>query len=132
MSNEICPWCQTDIIWDEEIGPESVCPHCENELKDYRSLTLDLTEPEDLANLENKIEAYRESMEQAWQCLQCHGEMIMTGEQLVSRQMFSPWIPESANGPFLAAPFKVEVHVCPDCLELRYRLSEEDRLKLLK
>lgn len=40
MSYEICPWCQTDIIWDEEIGREEMCPHCFNELKDYRSIEL--------------------------------------------------------------------------------------------
>ncbi|WP_028611962.1 hypothetical protein [Paenibacillus harenae] len=36
----ICPWCLTEIVWDEEIGPEQHCPHCENELSAYRSLEL--------------------------------------------------------------------------------------------
>ena len=35
----ICPWCQTEIVWDEEIGPENVCPHCENELDEYRTVS---------------------------------------------------------------------------------------------
>jgi hypothetical protein len=41
-SNEqqICPWCQMEIIWDPEFGPEEECPHCLNELKGYRSLPL--------------------------------------------------------------------------------------------
>ncbi|NBD26592.1 hypothetical protein [Paenibacillus glycinis] len=43
----ICPWCQTEIVWDEEIGPERYCPHCENELSGYRTLQLDLNEDED-------------------------------------------------------------------------------------
>jgi hypothetical protein len=34
----ICPWCQTEIVWDPEIGPENECPHCLNELGDYRSI----------------------------------------------------------------------------------------------
>src|SRR4051812_7357694 len=36
----ICPWCQTEIVWDEELGPEEQCPHCLNELGDYRSVAL--------------------------------------------------------------------------------------------
>jgi hypothetical protein len=35
----ICQWCQSEIVWDPEIGPESECPHCFNELGDYRSVT---------------------------------------------------------------------------------------------
>jgi hypothetical protein len=40
MSDEVCPWCQTDILWDEEIGPEETCPHCYNELKSYRTIEI--------------------------------------------------------------------------------------------
>ncbi|MFD2116569.1 hypothetical protein ACFSTH_07200 [Paenibacillus yanchengensis] len=40
-SKQICPWCTSEIIWDEELGPEKHCPHCDNELGNYRSLTLD-------------------------------------------------------------------------------------------
>jgi hypothetical protein len=36
----LCPWCQTEIVWDSEIGPEEACPHCFNELGNYRSLKL--------------------------------------------------------------------------------------------
>ena len=36
----VCPWCQTEIVWDPEIGPEDECPHCFNELNDYRSIDL--------------------------------------------------------------------------------------------
>ncbi|MFC4776996.1 hypothetical protein ACFO9Q_09390 [Paenibacillus sp. GCM10023252] len=36
----ICPWCLTEIIWDEEIGPEKHCPHCENELSGYRTVQI--------------------------------------------------------------------------------------------
>lgn len=50
----VCPWCQMEIIWDEDIGPEKTCPHCFNELNDYRSLhvhldgdELELTDDED-------------------------------------------------------------------------------------
>ncbi|MFK7695618.1 hypothetical protein [Paenibacillus sp. HJGM_3] len=40
----ICPWCQTEIVWDEELGPEEQCPHCQNELSDYRSIRLSDTD----------------------------------------------------------------------------------------
>jgi len=50
----ICPWCQTEIVWDEEIGPERYCPHCENELSGYRTMQIgidsddeDQEEPDD-------------------------------------------------------------------------------------
>lgn len=36
----LCPWCQMEITWDPEFGPEEECPHCLNELKGYRSLPL--------------------------------------------------------------------------------------------
>jgi hypothetical protein len=42
----VCPWCQTEIVWDEEIGPERHCPHCENELSGYRTLQVGLDDDE--------------------------------------------------------------------------------------
>jgi DNA-directed RNA polymerase subunit RPC12/RpoP len=38
--DQLCPWCQTEIVWDPEIGPEDTCPHCFNELGEYRSVSL--------------------------------------------------------------------------------------------
>lgn len=35
---QICPWCDTEIVWDPEIGPEEVCPNCLNELGPYRTV----------------------------------------------------------------------------------------------
>ncbi|AZN42847.1 hypothetical protein [Paenibacillus albus] len=43
----ICPWCHTEIVWDEEIGPERNCPHCENELSGYRTLQFGMELEED-------------------------------------------------------------------------------------
>jgi hypothetical protein len=37
---QVCPWCQMEIIWDPEIGPEEECPHCLNQLTGYRTLPL--------------------------------------------------------------------------------------------
>jgi len=36
----ICPWCHSEIVWDEEIGPEEFCPHCNNELTGYRTVQI--------------------------------------------------------------------------------------------
>lgn len=46
-TEQICPWCNSEIIWDEELGPEKYCPHCDNELGNYRSLTLEEEEAEE-------------------------------------------------------------------------------------
>jgi hypothetical protein len=40
MYTTVCPWCHTEIVWDEEFGPEENCPHCNNELSGYRTMTL--------------------------------------------------------------------------------------------
>jgi hypothetical protein len=37
---QVCPWCDTEIVWDPEIGPEEECPHCLNPLGNYRSVVL--------------------------------------------------------------------------------------------
>ncbi|HEX7056533.1 MAG TPA: hypothetical protein VF260_04975 [Bacilli bacterium] len=43
---QICPWCATEIVWDEEIGPEAYCPHCFNELGEYRTVHVELDPPD--------------------------------------------------------------------------------------
>ncbi|MCM3703663.1 hypothetical protein [Paenibacillus macerans] len=47
METTICPWCQTEIVWDEELGPEEECPYCHNELKGYRTLSIALGSEEE-------------------------------------------------------------------------------------
>lgn len=46
-----CPWCHSEIVWDEEIGPEEFCPHCNNELSGYRTMQIGIDgidlEPDD-------------------------------------------------------------------------------------
>lgn len=54
METTICPWCQTEIVWDEELGPEEECPHCHNELKGYRTINITLgPEEEEFEDEEN-------------------------------------------------------------------------------
>ncbi|KGE18594.1 hypothetical protein PWYN_03850 [Paenibacillus wynnii] len=47
METNVCPWCDTEIVWDEEFGPEDTCPHCNNELKGYRTVSLNSNVLED-------------------------------------------------------------------------------------
>ncbi|WP_068786719.1 hypothetical protein [Paenibacillus phocaensis] len=53
METTICPWCQTEIVWDEELGPEEECPHCHNELKGYRTLNITLGSEEEFEEEDN-------------------------------------------------------------------------------
>lgn len=58
----VCPWCETNIIWDEEIGPEKYCPHCDNEISGYRTLEFDTEIIEgDYAEDENELYKSAES-----------------------------------------------------------------------
>jgi len=60
----ICPWCASEIIWDAEIGPETHCPHCENELGNYRSVNVsgdqDSAEADDQNWQDEEEESYSE------------------------------------------------------------------------
>ncbi|MEK4854380.1 hypothetical protein NST04_31400 [Paenibacillus sp. FSL H7-0756] len=47
METTVCPWCHTEIVWDEEFGPEDTCPHCNNELSGYRTVTIGAEDLED-------------------------------------------------------------------------------------
>lgn len=47
METTVCPWCHTEIVWDEEFGPEENCPHCNNELSGYRTLTIGIDDIEE-------------------------------------------------------------------------------------
>jgi hypothetical protein len=50
----ICPWCHTEIRWDEELGPEQHCPHCGNELSGYRTLKLGVDDEDEADEVEEE------------------------------------------------------------------------------
>jgi hypothetical protein len=50
----VCPWCQMEIMWDPEIGPETECPHCYNELTGYRTIPLIAEADEEKADIEQE------------------------------------------------------------------------------
>ncbi len=62
-NSQVCPWCSSEIIWDEELGPEKYCPHCNNELGNYRSLQVGADEEMDE---EEESEQEDQSDDQLW------------------------------------------------------------------
>ncbi|MDF2658778.1 MAG: hypothetical protein K0Q94_1569 [Paenibacillus sp.] len=140
----VCPWCQTEIVWDEEIGPEETCPHCFNEINDYRSLHVKLdgddlellsdSDDEELTELnayELSVKKRLEQQDDGMECLRCHDEMVVAGEMKVGEGQFVPVQPSGEAPAFLKPPFKLNMFVCPSCFQVSYSLSDEDRVRLV-
>jgi hypothetical protein len=149
LHDQICPWCQTEIVWDPELGPEEACPHCFNELGDYRSISLKLKNSgqnlmlseEDEEEYESDMEAmddYEEGVqrlldqqEEAPECPSCHSFMLFAGTQSAP-QSFLPFVHGGIKQPLLKAAFSTNVYVCPSCFKLEQIVSEPDRLELIE
>lgn len=159
MSQEydcLCPWCQTEIVWDPEIGPEDTCPHCFNELGQYRSIKLnlnpsaaDLAEEEDDDDDDDELDDYddepfdttddyeegvqrvMDTQEEAPECSACHSLMLLAGHETASAQ-FVPHVPSSLKHPILKPGHSTKVYVCPSCFKVEHVLSEEDRMGLIE
>ncbi|RKN66094.1 hypothetical protein [Paenibacillus ginsengarvi] len=142
-SAAVCPWCQTEIVWDEEVGPEETCPHCFNELNDYRSLhvhldgdELELTDDEndeltELNGYELAVKKRLEQQEDVMECARCQDEMVMAGTMNVGEDRFVPFQPSESAPTFLTPPFKLNVFVCPSCFGVAHSLSDDDRFRLV-
>lgn len=67
MEKTVCPWCHTEIVWDEEFGPEETCPHCNNELSGYRTVSLGRDDLDDELedDLEDDLEVEEDTQQQA-------------------------------------------------------------------
>lgn len=141
-STAVCPWCQTEIVWDEEIGPEETCPHCFNELNDYRSLhvrldgdDLELTDDEDdmteLTGYELAVKKRLEQQEDSMECTRCQDEMVLAGSVTIDGNQFSPFQPGGEAPDFPKPPFRVNLFVCPSCFQTAQSLSDEDRVRLV-
>lgn len=133
---QVCPWCQMEIVWDPVIGPEEECPHCLNELKDYRTLTLDVDEaaPEDdLYDYEQKIQDYldKQEVEQTLECEQCQQKMIEAGVMKLDSSQFKSKFMDGLP-PFIQAPIELVAHVCPACFQVKSTLSEASRLEVIQ
>ncbi|WP_127532609.1 hypothetical protein [Paenibacillus kobensis] len=60
----ICPWCHSEIVWDEEIGPEEFCPHCSNELTGYRTVQIGVDE--EMEDSDAHDHSHDEEQEEDW------------------------------------------------------------------
>lgn len=140
---QICPWCQIEIVWDDEFGPEPTCPHCFNELGDYRSMTLpvkrndrgDMFEEEaddEWSRYANEVQNVLDEQEEAPECPLCQEYMVLAGKQTVTEREFAPLIPSPGAVPFLKPPYRTDVFVCSNCFTFQYRLSEEDRMRTIR
>jgi len=160
QNDTICPWCQTEIHWDPEIGPEEMCPHCFNELGGYRSIqigvnnqvALDDEDPEELdetleldavdddweeESLEddvygNNVQACIDEQEEAPECLNCRELLLLTGERTVTKDEFAAHVPAILNKPILTAPFTLHVYVCPSCFRIEHVLADKDRMIMIE
>lgn len=117
METTVCPWCHTEIVWDEEFGPEDTCPHCNNELSGYRTVTLgrdDLEEDEPEA--EGEIAEEEISDENLWDdddkeaVVPIFNTAIQFGEEYDMKRY------ENSVSSVLAV--QLEAPECPQCHEL--------------
>lgn len=130
-SRQLCPWCDTEIVWDEEFGPEETCPHCHNELSDYKSVTLELEEETSTIDDVGEIaEAYSDEAARGADCSYCGEETIIVGQQRMPANEFVPRQSTQLNMPLLQAPFTMDVAMCPSCSQLFFSLSEESRQQM--
>lgn len=136
MEPTICPWCDTEIVWDEEIGPEEECPHCNNELKGYRTLQLQIDPPtdndEEYERYEEAVERVLETQEEVPECMYCREYMVLAGKQLTPPQAFQPHVHDTVGQPFVEGPYSTNMYVCTGCFQVTYVLSPEDRQKMIK
>lgn len=153
----ICPWCQTEIKWDPELGPEEMCPNCYNDLGEYRSISLkvkqtgqplrfdDAEEEEEPEDEETDGDFYDDELEAEAQDAYEEGVHRLLDAQeeppecptcrsfmlLVGSQPasadFVPHIHAGLRGPALGSGFTQDVFVCPSCFKVETLLSGKDR-----
>lgn len=139
---QVCPWCQSEITWDEELGPETTCPHCYNELAEYRTVTVPLkrdaaaidfdeTSNDAWSRYARAAEAYLDAQEEALECPSCQEYMVLAGEQLIAESHFVPKLLPRYPA-YLKGPFRLEMFVCSHCFTVQQRLAEKDRKALVK
>jgi Zn finger protein HypA/HybF involved in hydrogenase expression len=147
IHDQICPWCQTEIVWDPEIGPEEACPHCFNELGDYRIINLEVRPDEEpdgfdeeddyeddismTDEYEEGVQHVLDSQEEAPECPSCRSYMLLAGTQ-TAPGTFVPYVHQALKQPLLNVSFSVQVYVCPSCFRVEQHLSERDRLTMME
>ncbi|TDG00424.1 hypothetical protein [Paenibacillus piri] len=159
--DRLCPWCQTEIVWDPELGPEDTCPHCLNELGEYRSVSLkvkqdgqqlvyddepledDDIEDDDLVDLEDDegdttFDEYVEGtqrvldlQEEAPECTFCQSFMLLAGSRTMGDD-FTPLLPGKLKEPLVKPTSTLKVYVCPSCFKVEHMLGEDERLSMIE
>ncbi len=150
-SLQICPWCDHEIVWDPEFGPDEICPNCENELSGFRSIQVaiereesaqedtfsndrvpagnaaDLDEIADRTRYMEQVQKLTDQQLEAPECLTCYQFMLYAGVESVQ-----PTAIEFARSPFTGKPLlpaKIElaIYVCPSCFKVEKYLSSSTR-----
>lgn len=154
--DQVCPWCHTEIVWDPEIGPEDTCPHCLNELGDYREIKLKVkqdgqrivfddedddedwdeadvldNEPEWMDEYEEGVQRLLDQQEEAPECSVCRSLMLAAGT-VATPESFVPQVREELGEPLLRKDFAAQLYVCPSCFKTERILSEPDRLAMIE
>jgi len=156
----VCPWCQTEIVWDPEIGPEDECPHCWNELGNYRSLNVNLNQSEaeeeayddtepaesaaaefdddelwddrELDSYEQNVQRFIDTQEEAPDCPSCRELMLLGGHHTLSQGEFAPVENALIGQAFLPTPLTLQVYVCPSCFRVEQVLADKDRSTMIE
>lgn len=156
----ICPWCDTEIVWDEEIGPEKHCPHCENELSGYRTMQIGIDRDED-DQKDNWDEEEEEQQDDAFHDDANDGFRQMnvswlaaeaTIRQITDSQDEAPECPACreymleagkqsvtlqptvhavTGNPVITSPFETVTYICPACFQTSTVLGPEARNQML-
>ncbi|UVI28708.1 hypothetical protein [Paenibacillus spongiae] len=113
----ICPWCQTEIVWDEEIGPERYCPHCENELSGYRTMQIGIDDSED--DEDDEDEDDEEEVEESWDSDRSFDE---SAGSFLTRSREHLMLEETVER---ILDQQVEVPECPSCREYMLEVGVE-------
>jgi|HigsolmetaAR203D_1030402.scaffolds.fasta_scaffold00157_43 hypothetical protein len=127
---QICPWCQMEIVWDEETGPEDECPYCLNELKDYRTVTFRLEDMDEdrltAGEIAQALDALLPEQEEDLDCEQCQDRMIAAGKIRLDKNRFEP-IVRPGLPQLLKDRVDLTMLVCPSCFQVKTVLSHDSR-----
>lgn len=124
---QLCPWCHTEV--GETEVEENLCPHCLNVLEDYRTLDVELEEPEEIFEYEENVKKRLNEQEESPECPQCREWMLYAGDRRIGGSEFRPADPRE---PVLEAPFVLKVYVCPSCYQVQQLLAEDDRTRMIR
>jgi hypothetical protein len=148
----ICPWCDTEIVWDGEIGPEEHCPHCYSELGAYRSIQISLQDEEDDEQLPQKLKSEDLLDDQVWEgkddviyteniqklvsaqketleCNHCFEFLLYMGVESTQAENFTSATAKLLEKDVVYAPMDMDVYVCPTCFKVEKYISVQSRVK---